>query len=69
MPFSRAMLAACAVVLGFVFYAIAILFVLLAIANALRADNAGAPLSTTLMLALGAVVAGAAFRFIARRIA
>lgn len=69
MPFSRAMLAACAVVLGFVFYAIAILFVLLAVANFLRADGAGAPMSTTLALAFGAAVAGVACRFIARRIA
>ncbi|HMN73426.1 MAG TPA: hypothetical protein PKA55_16315 [Rhodoblastus sp.] len=69
MEFSRAVLAACAAVLGFIFYAIALLLVLLAIANHLRADGAGAPLATTLALALGALVVGVACRFIARRIA
>lgn len=68
MPFSRALLAACATVLGFVFYAIAFLFVLLALANWQRADGAGAPLASTLMLACGSVAAGLVCRFIARRI-
>lgn len=68
MPFARAMLAACAAVLGFVFYAIAFLFVLLALANFQRADGQGAPMTTTLTLAAGALVAGFASRFIARRI-
>ena len=68
MPFSRAMLAACAAVLGFVFYAIAALFTVLAIANGLRGDGQGAPLATTLGLAAGALVAGYVARVIARRI-
>lgn len=69
MPFSRAVLAACAAVLGFIFHAIAFLFVVLALANYLRADGQGAPASVTLALAAGALAAGAASRFIARRIA
>lgn len=69
MPFSRAVLAACAAVLGFVFYAIALLFVLLALANYLRADGQGAPLTTTLALALGFLAMGYVARLIARRIA
>ena len=69
MPFSRAVLAACATVLGFIFHAIALLFVLLALANYLRADGQGAPASVTLPLAAGALVTGVVSRFIARRIA
>ena len=69
MEFSRAMLAACAAVLGFVFFAIAALFVVLAIANAVRGDGQGAPLATTLGLAAGALVVGVVARAIARRIA
>jgi len=69
MEFSRAVLAACAGVLGFVFYAIAVLFVLLTAANALRANGQGAPMATTLALAAGACAVGFLCRFIARRIA
>ncbi len=69
MPFSRAVLAACAAVLGFIFYAIAALFVALAAADALRANGQGAPAATTLGLAAGSLLAGLACRFIARRIA
>ncbi|MCC0006174.1 MAG: hypothetical protein H6872_13990 [Methylobacteriaceae bacterium] len=68
MPFARAVLAACAAVLGFIFYAIAALFVVLAIVNAFRANAQGAPATTTLALAVGALVVGYACRFIARRI-
>ncbi|MCB1540665.1 MAG: hypothetical protein KDJ25_07385 [Rhodoblastus sp.] len=68
MPFARAVLAACAAVLGFIFYAIAALFVVLAIVNAVRADGQGAPATTTLALAVGALVVAYACRFIARRI-
>ena len=68
MPFARAVLAACAAVLGFIFYAIAGLLVVLAVANAFRADGQGAPATTTLALAVGALVVGYACRFIARRI-
>ena len=69
MPFARAVLAACAAVLGFIFYAISALFLVLAISNALRADGQGAPASATLALAAGALAAGFVSRFIARRIA
>ncbi len=69
MPFSRAVLAACAAVLGFIFYAIALLFVLLALANGLRGGETGAPPTTIAALAVGALVAGYVARFIARRIA
>lgn len=69
MPFARAVLAACAAVLGFIFYAIAALLVVLSVANAFRADGQGAPAATTLALALGAIIVGLACRFIARRIA
>ena len=68
MPFARAVLAACAAVLGFIFYAIAGLLVVLAIANAFRANVQGAPATTTLALAVGAMIVGYACRFIARRI-
>jgi len=68
MPFARAVLAACAAVLGFIFHAIAGLLVVLAITNALRVDGQGAPATTTLALALGALIAGLACRFIARRL-
>lgn len=69
MPFARAVLAACVAVLGFLFYAIALLFALLALANFQHADGTGAPTTTTLALAAGALVAGFVSRFIARRIA
>jgi len=68
MPFARAVLAACAAVLGFIFYAIAVLFVVLAIVNVMRADGQGAPMATTLALAAGAAAAGFVSRLIARRI-
>lgn len=69
MPFARAVLAACAAVLGFIFYAIAGLLVVLSVANEFRADGQGAPAITTLALALGATIVGLVCRFIARRIA
>ena len=68
MPFARAVLAACAAVLGLIFYAIAGLLVVLAISNAFRANAQGAPATTTLALAVGAMIVGYACRFIARRI-
>ncbi|MFT4098433.1 MAG: hypothetical protein QM651_15045 [Rhodoblastus sp.] len=69
MEFSRAVLVACAAVLGFIFYAIAVLFVLLAIANSLRGNEAGAGMTTTLALAVGAFAVGAVSRLIARKLA
>ncbi len=68
MEFSRAVLAACVAVLGLLFFAIALLFVLLTLANYQRADGVGASMTTTLALALGALLVGLACRFIARRI-
>lgn len=68
MIFSRAVIAACATVLGFMLYVVAGLLALLTVVAHLRGDAASAP-AETLALAAGAAAAGFACRFIARKIA
>lgn len=68
MEFSRAVLAACASVLGILFYAIAALLLVLSVVGFMRADPAGPPLTSTLVLAGAFAIAGYACGFISRKI-
>ncbi|MFV0279470.1 MAG: hypothetical protein ACK5JM_01765 [Rhodoblastus sp.] len=69
MIFARAMLVACAMVLGGLFFFIAVLLVVLAIVNFFRADGQGGQMGEILAVAFGAVLAGFVCRFIGRKIA
>jgi len=67
--FSRAVLSACAAVLGLLLYLVGGLLLVLAAVNAFRGAAANAPLPETLALAAGFAAAGYCCRLIARKLA
>ena len=67
MEFSRAVLVACATVLGFMLYVVAGLLLTLALVNLWRGAAANAPAPETLVLAAGFAIVGYALRIMARK--